>query len=80
MYYSRFLLNAQKKNMGTFYQLVRETFSSELPNSNLFTFSAEDNSFISNKFGDLIASTDLVKRKSIKLFAVKDPEVSAFIW
>ena len=46
----------------------------------MFTFSAEDNSFISNKFGDLIASTDLVKRKSIKLFAVKDPEVSAFIW
>ena len=25
MYYSRFLLNAQKKTLDTFYQLVRET-------------------------------------------------------
>ena len=73
-------MNAQIKTLDTFYQLVRETFSSELPNPNLFTFSAEDNSFISRKFGHFIASTDSVKRKSIKLFAVKDPEVSAFIW
>ena len=65
MYYSRFLLNAQNKTLDTFYQLVREIFCSKLPNSNLFTFSAEDNSFISSKFGDLIASTDLVKPKSI---------------
>ena len=74
-----------KKRLWTLFinqlgKLVRETFSSELPNSNLFTFGADDNSFISSKFGDLTASTDLVKQNSIKLFAVKDPEVSAFIW
>ena len=74
------VIECSKKTMDTFYQLVRETFSSQLPNSNLFTFTADDNSFISSKFSDLITSTDLVKRKSIKFFSVKDPEVSAFIW
>ena len=73
------VIECSKKTMDTFYQLVRET-SSQLPNSNLFTFTADDNSFISSKFSDLITSTDLVKRKSIKFFSVKDPEVSAFIW
>ena len=31
------------------------------------------------QFGDLIASTDPLQQKSIKVLAVKDPGVSAFI-
>lgn len=54
--------------------------SSELSNSNLFTFCAEDSSFIWSKFGDLVGSTELVKSKSMKILAVKDLEVSAVIW
>ena len=54
--------------------------SSELSNSNLLTFCAENNSFIWSKFGDLIGSTELVKSKSMKVLAVKDLEVSAVLW
>ena len=42
------------------------------------TFSAENNTFIWS-FGDLIASTDHVKGKSLEVLAVKDPEVRAFV-
>ena len=42
------------------------------------TFSAENNTFIWS-FGDLIASTDHVKGKSLEVLAVKDPEVGAFL-
>ena len=36
------------------------------------------NTLIWSKFGDLIASIDYVKRRSIEVLAVKDPEVGAF--
>ena len=41
------------------------------------TFSAEDNHFIW-RFGDLIASKDHIKGKSLEVLAVKDSEVGAF--
>ena len=64
-------------------------FSSELHDSKSFissnskrkkrvTYSAENNTFIWN-FGDLIASTDHVKGKSLEVLAVKDLEVGAFV-
>ena len=39
------------------------------------TFRAEDNTFIWSKFGNLIASTDLI----VEVIASKDPEVGAFV-
>ena len=42
------------------------------------TFSAENNTFIWS-FGDLTASADHVKGKSLEVLAVKDPEVGAFV-
>ena len=43
------------------------------------TFSAEDSTLIWSKFRNLIASTDHVKGKSVKVLGTKDPEVSASI-
>ena len=40
--------------------------------------SAEDNTLIWS-FGDLIALTDHMKRKSLDVLAVQDPEVGAFL-
>ena len=65
-------------------------FSSELSDSKPFTsnnskwkervtFSAGNKTFIWS-FGDLIASADHAKGKSLKVLAVKDPEVGAFVW
>ena len=65
-------------------------FSSELSDSNSFTsnnskwkqrdtFSAGKKTFIWS-FGDLTASADHAKGKSLKVLGVKDPEVGAFVW